>query len=68
MWAARDGRKETLELLLEQENIDINAKENNGLTALISAGGGGHKDIVELLLEQESIDIDSKNDLELLLV
>ncbi len=66
MWAARDGRKETLELLLEQENIDINAKNNdengNGMTALMWAACGYWKETLELLLKQENIDINAKND------
>jgi hypothetical protein len=59
--AARRGHKDIVELLLEQENIDINAKDNYGNTALMWAAYRGHKDIAEMLLEQENIDINAKD-------
>ena len=42
------GQKEAVELLIEK-GADINAKNNEGLTALQMASQKGHQSIVELL-------------------
>jgi ankyrin repeat protein len=49
-YAARNGDKETVELLLEY-NADVNAATEKGFTPLYWAVDYGHKDVVKLLLE-----------------
>ena len=64
--ACRHGRKDVVQLLLEQSggNIDFNATNNYGTTALMKACWNGHKDVVLLLLEQSggNIDFNAVND------
>ena len=65
-----------MKILVEQEGININAKDNvyfnniifqNNIwnlffTALILASQNGHNEIVKILVEQEGIDINAKDD------
>ena len=51
--ASREGRLETVRLLLEQ-GADVNYVDSNGLTPLHEASAQGHHDIVQLLLEHET--------------
>ncbi|CAG9989711.1 unnamed protein product, partial [Clonostachys byssicola] len=48
--AARDGRGDILQLLLQQPSVLIDHEDINGRTALWHACRNGHKDVVELLL------------------
>ncbi|KAJ6282319.1 ankyrin repeat-containing domain protein, partial [Bipolaris maydis] len=59
--AAEYGHEGILKALLEQDRIDINAKDNNGRTPLWTAAQGGHEGIVRLLVEQDRIDINAKD-------
>ena len=47
--------------LLGHENIDVNAKNKYGNTALILTSYKGRTRIVELLLEHEDIDVNAEN-------
>jgi len=47
-FAAKEGRTETVNLLLDR-GADVNAKTENGETPLIAATNKGHTDIVQLL-------------------
>ena len=35
MWAAENGHEAVVRLLLEKEDVDINAKDNEGMTSLL---------------------------------
>lgn len=59
MRAARAGKTDILEALLD-EGIDVNAKDNNGMTALMWAAYKCHLPAVELLLENNA-DVNVKN-------
>lgn len=52
MLAAGTGHKESVEILLQQKNIEINVQENRGFTALMGAAYSGHEEIVALLIEK----------------
>ena len=56
--AAKANDKETVKLLIEA-GADINAKNNDGYTALMLASWNGHKDVVKLLIEAE-VDVNVK--------
>jgi len=47
--AARNGQKDVVELLVKAR-ADVNAKSNNGRSALMHAAWNGHKNVIELLL------------------
>jgi hypothetical protein len=49
MWAAENGDKDTVELLLSTGKVDVDAKNNEEETALKIAARNRHKDIRELL-------------------
>ena len=65
MLAVENGDTAIVDRLLECENIDINAKNKNGVTALMFAAksqpGSGRTEIVDRLLKCENIDINAKN-------
>jgi hypothetical protein len=48
-WAARNGHKDTVELLLSTSKVDVDAKDNDGSTAHKLAARNKHKDTCQLL-------------------
>jgi ankyrin repeat protein len=59
MCASYRGHKEVVEFLI-QKGADIEAKDNDGMTALMKASFMGRKEIVELLI-QNGADVNQKN-------
>jgi len=60
MYSVINKRKEVVELLLNHPNIDVNARTEEGITALIIAAELGYKDIVEILLNYPKIDVNAQ--------
>ena len=54
------GNKKTVGELLEQDGIDVNAKNSDGYTALILASSNGRTEIVKMLLEKRA-DVNAKD-------
>ena len=54
-FAAENGHTDTVRLLLEQPNVDPNAPDHDGRTAIFNAADKGHEAVVRLLLEQPRI-------------
>ena len=50
--AASDGEKKLVESLLKSKEVDVNEKDWDELTALITAASAGHADIVKLLIKK----------------
>ncbi|KAF8421775.1 ankyrin repeat-containing domain protein, partial [Tirmania nivea] len=42
-WAAENGHEAVVRLLLERNDVDVNAKDNNGWSPLSWAAGHGHE-------------------------
>jgi ankyrin repeat protein len=59
MKAARAGKTDMLEALLD-EGIDVNTKDNDGMTALMWAAYKCHLTAVEFLLDNDA-DVNAKN-------
>jgi ankyrin repeat protein len=60
-WAARNGHKAMVKLLLETGRVDVDSKDSNyGQTPLSWAAEIGHEAVVKLLLETGRADVDSK--------
>jgi len=57
--AAKNGEQQEVKALLDQ-GADINAKDDQGMTALHLAAQGGHTDVVEFLLSKDA-DINAQN-------
>ncbi len=55
--AVKNGKKEILNLLLENQNININAQSKINQTALIWATKLGYKNIVALLISRPDINL-----------
>lgn len=55
-FAAEFGLVENVRVLLENEDIDVNAKTTNGMTALHIASANGRAEIVNLLLKHPNTD------------
>ena len=62
--AAYENRIRVVEVLLEQESIDIQRRDDHGATALHHAAGSGNSEIVHLLIasgaDTETIDSDGR--------
>jgi len=58
--AAQEGNINAIEMLLEF-GADINARDNSGQTALISAADSGKTNSVDILIRQPGIDIDAQD-------
>jgi len=52
--AASDGDKKLVDSLLKSKDVDINERDWDDLTALITASSAGHIDIVKLLLKKNA--------------
>ena len=62
-WAAMNGHKDVVALLLDRMDPDlIAAKDNDGWTALHCAAMNGHKDVVALLLDRMDPDLIAATD------
>lgn len=48
-WAAYNGHKDIVQILISA-GADVNAKDKEGMTALMYASRGGHKEIVQMLI------------------
>lgn len=55
LWAARNGHRVVLEVLLEQEGATPNTVDQEGRTPLSLAAEWGHGDVVRILLEREDL-------------
>jgi ankyrin repeat protein len=60
-WAAENGHKEVVCLLLEMAGVDPDAKAESGRTPLSWAAWQGHAAVVTMLLEKHSVDPNSKD-------
>ncbi|KAF8417386.1 hypothetical protein EV426DRAFT_376156 [Tirmania nivea] len=61
-YAAENGHKDVVRLLVEREDVDADSKNKSGRTPLSYAAENGHKDaVVRLLVEREDVDADSKD-------
>ena len=61
-FAADGGHKEVVQLILEDERVEVNAKDVRSYTPLHFAAQEGHSGIVQLLLEDERVDVNSKTE------
>ena len=59
IYACTNGHTDVVKLLLDtsEMNIDLNARSNEGSTAIMLACRHGHKDVVQLLLNHSDIDL-----------
>ena len=55
------GLQVIVKLLLTEDSMDINFKDNEGRTPLWWAAKGGHSEVVKLLLVKDSIELDPKD-------
>ena len=61
LWSRKLGKnKDVVQMLLDNsyKNIDLNARNQRGLTALMFACSSGHKDVVQMLLDNSEMNID----------
>jgi hypothetical protein len=61
LWAAEQGHKAVVKLLLETGKVDIDVKDSSGWTPLLWAAEQGHEAVVKLLLEIGKVDVNSKD-------
>jgi ankyrin repeat protein len=61
IWAAQNGHKDTVELLLDTGKADVDTADNDGWTPLMLAANNGHKDTVKLLLGTGQVNAYAKN-------
>jgi ankyrin repeat protein len=55
------GRAPLVKVLLEQQHIDLEAKDKHDNTALLAAAAGGYAEIVKLLIDKGA-DVNPQND------
>ena len=56
------GHEKAVMLLLKEDSIDVNAKDNHDRTSLTLAAMNGHAKVVDLLLKHPGIDVNCKDD------
>ena len=61
IWAAMNGQEAVVRLLIERDDVDINAKDRDGRTPLIFAVVNGHEAVARLLIERDDVDINAKD-------
>ncbi|KAF8421774.1 hypothetical protein EV426DRAFT_188073 [Tirmania nivea] len=62
-WAAENGHEDVMWLLLERNDVDVNAKDKEyGRSTLSWAAQNGHEAVVRLLLERNDVDVNAKDD------
>ena len=59
LWAAENGHKKTVQLLVKQEKerINMNVQDSNGYTALMWGADNGHVGCVSALLQHPGVDV-----------
>jgi ankyrin repeat protein len=60
--AAENGHEAVVQLLLETGKVDVESKNNCGLTPLWAAAENGHEAVVQLLLKTGKVNVESKHD------
>ena len=60
-WAAENGHKAFVKILLHETRVNPNTRNKQGQPALLQAAKYGHETIVKLLLEAGGIDADKKD-------
>ncbi|KAH6890144.1 hypothetical protein BKA70DRAFT_1202173 [Coprinopsis sp. MPI-PUGE-AT-0042] len=60
--ASKLGSRESVRLLLGASGIDVNAREEAGVTPLMFAADGGHVEVVELLVDAPGIEVNAVDD------
>jgi ankyrin repeat protein len=58
-WAAANGHKEVVRLLVEHKDVDVNSPDDRGRTPLLWAIQHGHDEIVRLLFKREDLDLNN---------
>ncbi len=61
--AAKQGKTGEVQVLLLDKDIDVNATEKYGWTALLWAAANGHTDVVKQLIDKGA-DVNKKNELD----
>lgn len=61
MWAALNGDKDVIAMLLNQKDVQVNVADDSGWPALMCAGVNGHEDAVKLLLATNKVDTNLKS-------
>lgn len=62
MWACMNNSHYSLAVLLEDERLEMNAKDQQGMTALMHAAVDGDYRSIELLLKRPDVDINLQSD------
>ena len=60
MLASLYGYAEIVKMLLEQEGIDVNVVDKNGLSAILLASANNKPEIVEILKNHDGIEYDEQ--------
>jgi ankyrin repeat protein len=61
LWSASNGHEVIVELLLAEETIDANCKDDRGNTALLYAAKNGYCEVVKLLLATGKANMSARN-------
>ncbi|KAF8421786.1 ankyrin repeat-containing domain protein [Tirmania nivea] len=56
-----NGHQAVVRLLLERNDVDVDAKDNSGWSPLSLAAMSGYEAVVRLLVEQDNINLDAKD-------
>ena len=61
LWAAMNGHETVVRLLIERDDVDVNAEDSDGKTPLLWAANNRHEAVVRLLIERDDVDVNAKD-------
>ena len=61
-YAAQEGHEAVVKILVSQDNVEVDTKDNHGHSLLSYATKEGHESVVKILVTWDDIKVNTKDD------